>query len=373
MVRREVLRRWSVPAAALAVSAGVAVGPHAFAASAHPKLPPRSAAALIAAVEQSRVQALTGTVQTTADLGLPQLPDSISGGGAGLQAMLTGTQKLRLWVDGAQRQRIALLGDLAETDVVHNVADLWTYTSRTNTVTHQHFGGGTTAASDSADTGTPAQQLTPQAQARKFLHAIDPSTRVTVDRTARVAGRAAYQLVLAPRTSATLIRSVRIAIDAATALPLRVQVFAAGSKSPAFQTGFTSLSLHRPAASVFAFRTPPSAHVSRSMAEALGVPGAGASPAGPPDTARPKANGKPRVVGRGWASIAVLPAGTVDQSSATNGSQKDGSGSILDAVTKPVAQGRLLTTRLLSLLITPDGRVLVGAVPATALERAAGA
>src|SRR5581483_8692091 len=204
MVRREVMRRWSVPAAALAASAGFAVAPHAFAASAHPKLPPRSAAALIAAVEQSRVQALSGTVQTIADLGLPQLPDSISGGGAGLQAMLTGTHKLRLWVDGPQRQRIALLGALAETDVVHDGADLWIYTSRTNTVTHQRLGNGAKHAPEPADTSTSAQQLTPEAQARKFLRAVGPSTRVTVDRTARVAGRPAYQLVLAPRTPATL-------------------------------------------------------------------------------------------------------------------------------------------------------------------------
>jgi len=167
-----------------------------------------------------------------------------------------------------------------------------------------------------------------------------------------------------------LIRSVRIAIDAATALPLRVQVFAAGSSAPAFQTGFTSLSLHRPAASVFAFRPPSSAHLGRSTAEALGAPATG--PSAPSDAAPSTAAGKPRVVGRGWASIAVLPAGSVDQSP-SGAAQGNGSGSILDRVMKPVAQGRLLTTRLLSLLITPDGRVLVGAVPAAALERAAGA
>ena len=42
---------------------------------------------------------------------------------------------------------------------------------------------------------------TPVEAANRALKAIDPTTAVTVSRTARVAGRAAYQLSLAPRDS----------------------------------------------------------------------------------------------------------------------------------------------------------------------------
>jgi hypothetical protein len=53
MVSSAAARRWSVPAVAAVAVAGFALAPHAFAASAHPRLPSRTPAALIAAVEQS--------------------------------------------------------------------------------------------------------------------------------------------------------------------------------------------------------------------------------------------------------------------------------------------------------------------------------
>ena len=65
-----------------------------------------------------------------------------------------------------------------------------------------------------------------------------------------VAGEAAYQLVLAPRSASSLVGQVRIAIDATHNVPLRVQIFARGAQSPAFQVGYTSISFVRPAASM---------------------------------------------------------------------------------------------------------------------------
>ena len=54
-------------------------------------------------------------------------------------------------------------------------------------------------------------------------------------RTARVAGRSAYELVLTPKEPASLVASVRLAIDSEQHVPLRVQVFAKGSTDPAFE------------------------------------------------------------------------------------------------------------------------------------------
>jgi outer membrane lipoprotein-sorting protein len=353
-------RRWSIPALAAAAVAAVVTAPHASAASAHPALPARTPAQLIAAVEQARVDALSGTVRTIANLGLPQLPDSIGNAGSGLQALLTGTNTLRVWVDGPEHQRLALLGSLAETDVIHSGTDLWTYSSRTNTVTHrtlpaQRSRAAGERASASPDAATPEQQLTPQAQADKALTAIDPTTSVTVDRTARVAGRPAYQLVLTPRTTATLVSSVRIAIDAATSVPLRVQVFAAGSPSPAFETGFVSIDFARPAASIFRFTAP-------RGAIAPAAPGNLPGPGNPPVTDHAD---HPTALGHGWTTILELPSGSL-------GSPGPGRPSaLLDRAATPGPQGRLVTTRLLTVLVTPDGRVFVGAVPAAALEKAA--
>ena len=75
---------------------------------------------------------------------------------------------------------------------------------------------------------------------------IDPTTKVTVDGTASVAGRSAYELVLAPRDTRSLVGDVRIAVDSKTSVPLRVQVHAAGATGrPAFETTFTSRELRQ--------------------------------------------------------------------------------------------------------------------------------
>ena len=141
--------------------------------------------------------------------------------------------------------------------------------------------------------------LTPQQAAQQALKAVGPSTRVSVERTVTVAGQPAYQLVLSPRSSGSLIGRVTIAIDAAKNVPLRVQVFARGAASPAFQVGFTSISFVRPAAANFSFSTPrgakvkvvsPPADSSRHMAKGT------------------KASGEPQVIGKDWLSVAVLPA-----------------------------------------------------------------
>ena len=361
MVRTTALR-WTAPALAAAAVAAVTLAPRAAAQSPHPTLPAKSPAALLAAVEQAHVQAFTGTIRTIAALGLPQLPDYASGGGTGWQALMTGTHRLRVWVDGPQRQRVALLGDVAETDVVHSGHDVWTWASSTSTVTHSTLPAHT--SKHRADVpASAADQLTPQAQATKALDAVNPSTIVTVDRTARVAGRPAYQLVLTPRTAATLVGSVRIAIDAATSVPLRVQVFSRGASTPAFQTAFTAINFHAPAAGVFRFTPPRGSHFSAQHP----------SQSTAPTTDRHQRTA-PTTVGTGWSSILVLPAGTLDlQAAPTRGSGRGSSAALLNDITTAVPQGRLLTTKLLSALITPDGRVLIGAVPPSALEQAAGA
>ncbi|HXP19282.1 MAG TPA: hypothetical protein VN840_06505 [Streptosporangiaceae bacterium] len=107
----------------------------------------------------------------------------------------------------------------------------------------------------------PVAELTPLQAADKLLAMVGPTTKVTVPGTTTVAGRAAYQLVIAPRSSSSLIGQIVIAVDAKTYLPLQLQVFARGSSSPAFQIGFTSLTIGQPSMSNFTFTPPPGAKV----------------------------------------------------------------------------------------------------------------
>ena len=91
----------------------------------------------------------------------------------------------------------------------------------------------------------------------KIVAALDPSTRVTIGDDTTVAGRTAYDLVLTPRTGETLVGSVSVAVDSETGLPLRVEVLARGQEKPAFQLGFTALTLTAPSADRFTFTPAP--------------------------------------------------------------------------------------------------------------------
>lgn len=346
---------WAAPVVTAAVIAGSALLPSAASASAHPVLPARTPAELLQAVQGSTVTSLSGEVVETARLGVPSLPGNGSAASLSWQSLVAGTHTARVWVDGPERQRIAVLGQLSEADVARSGKDVWTYSSSTRKTVHYVL--------PAEDAALPAEQdpagSTPAGSAQQLLKAIDPTTRVSVDLTARVAGRAAYTLVLRPRDSRSTVRKVLIAVDAANSTPLRVQVFAAGAK-PVFETAFQSISFTRPAASVFHFSAPTGSVVSE---QTLRAP----QHATHTGTSRPDKPG-PTVFGSGWASVVELATGK--DVAATTG----GSSDLVNRLTTKLPDGsRLLRTALVNVLMTPDGRVLAGAVtPAVLADAAAG-
>jgi outer membrane lipoprotein-sorting protein len=371
-------RRWLVPAVVGAGIVGIGTVPHAFASGGSaPDLPPVTAAALLNEVASTSVRALSGTVRVDSALGLPALPDRLVGSGMGLPALLTGSHTLRVAVAGPDMQRIALLGDLSETDFVHDGTDLWVYDSGTNSVSHQ-----TAAVDPSASGAAPAVSspvdLTPSGAAQQWLADLDPSTAVSVAGTTTVAGRPAYELQATPRTPGTLIGAVRVAVDSATGVPLRVQVVPTGSNGPAFTVGFTSVSFTTPAAGTFRFTPPAGARVNQPGAGTTPAPVSGDGPqvqTGPSDgtgTTAAAGSSRPSVSGTGWASVVQLPA--ADLSSALPGTSVADPGRSrsgldwIDRLSTQVPAGHLLTTRLFSLLVTDDGRVLIGAVAPGVLE-----
>ena len=342
-----------MPVLTAAAVGGAALLPSAASASAHPKLPVRTAAQLLTAVQHSSVEQLSGTIVETARLGLPTLPGMDSAASLNWQTLVSGTHTARVWLDGQDRQRLALLGQLSESDVVHQGRDLWTYASGSQKVEHTDLGPAPTSEAE-------VTRATPQGAAEQALKAIDPSTAVTIDRTARVAGRAAYTLVLTPRDGRSTVRKVLIAIDAQHNLPLRVQIFGA-AKAPAFETGFTDVSFGRPAASVFRFSPPKGAQVSTHPFD-LGKTGARQGTT----RTRPGAGMQPTVLGTGWASVLELPAG---KTAATAGGS---TGALLSRLTTTLPSGdRLVKSALLNVLLAKDGRILVGAVSPAVLQQAA--
>ena len=231
--------RWAVPTGILVVAGGLLAGSEIPAAQASPLLPWRTPAQLLAALAAKTPEPpLTGTVVETASLGLPALPST--GDPASLSSLLTGSHTIRVWYRDPAHYRIAVPQSMSESDVIRNGSSAWLWDSTDNTVTHVAL------PSDAAIPPLPSTPLTPQQAAEQALARVGPTTAVSVDRTVTVAGEAAYQLVLAPKSSSSLVGQVRIAIDAQHDVPLRVQVFAKGAANPAIQVSFTALSFARP-------------------------------------------------------------------------------------------------------------------------------
>jgi outer membrane lipoprotein-sorting protein len=348
---------YAVPLAAGLAVFGIAVLPRAASGgNPHPALPARTPAQLLADVSHADVAHFSGTVVLTTRLGLPDL--SFAGGSADLTSLLSGSHTAQISYGGPEQQRVAVLDSLVETEIVHNGRDVWVYDSRSNTATRHRL----PADHDETHSAmpSPAGSFDPARVAADLLDAIDPTTSVTVDRTARIAGRAAYQLVLAPKQHGSLIRSVRIGIDAARHVPLRVQVFGAGT-SPAVDLGFVDVSFKAPPASTFSFVAPPGRHARQDprIKPQFGGDGVRRLPIdafGPHPYSAP-----PKVVGDGWTAVAELSIGALPP----------GTADILHRIGTRVGNDLLLRTKLLTALVKPDGRVLVGAVTPEVLEAAA--
>lgn len=348
------LLRWGVPVVAAAAVVVVSTG--VFTAQAGPSLPPRTAGQLLVDLQGAEVAGLSGTVVQDSNLGLPQLPQTGSGGGSGassLTSLLTGSHTLRVWYAGADKQRVALLGSLGETDVVRNGTDAWLWTSDTNSAEHLKVPAGKAGghAADQLPAG-----VTPQQAAEAALKALDPTTKVSTASASTVAGRDAYELVLAPKDDRALIGQVRLAVDAKTSVPLRVQVYPRNSSNgPAFQVGFTSVSFDVPGAAQFQFNPPPNAKVTE-----------GALPTGSKPSAKDRAAAdRGKTVGTGWTTVAVLPGSTATDGTASAFLDR------LPRVSGSWGAGRLMTSTLVSALLTDDGRLIVGSVPPELLYAAA--
>lgn len=418
--------RWALPAGlAIAVVGAGVLAP--VVASAAPDLPERTATELLDDLQSAEVDGLSGTLVHRADLGLPSLPGLTAGGGGpggstDAMSLLDGEHTLRVWALGPDRSRVSLHGEMGELTVVADGEDLWTWSSDDRSVTRYLLpddSPGTPAADVRARVDAAVPPLTPREVSDLVLEVLDASTDVTVGENVTVAGRPAYELVLTPRAEGSLVAAVRIAVDAADRVPTRVQVLAVGHTPPALEVGFTSLSLVPPAEDTVTFTPPPGATVEEvDLAEGRdatrhGGPTGSGDPEQPTDEPADEADAGSQpgerpvtVVGDGWASVlvAVLPPGALErlaqgagpapdqqpqeQSGETafgpgHGSRDDSAGSAaaqaallldaLPAVEGEWGSGRLLTSRLLSVLVTDDGRVLVGAVDRATIEAAAAA
>ncbi len=377
-----------MPAAAMpaVIAAAVLAGP--LQATARVALPAKTPAQVLELVARSHVQQLSGTLEQTTSLGLPQLPDlgqgrpgSSSGATPGqppagdllqpgniseLVGFLSSPQTVRVYLDGAANQRIQVLDQLAERDLIRHGTTVWAYDSAANTATELSLPNPRLPKAV-----RPGDfERTPASLAAALLKNLDPTTVLRLGANTKVANRDAYDLELVPRTDKTLVGKVSIAVDAATGLPLQVTVTARGQDKAAIELGFSKLSLAAPPASTFLFTPPPGTTVTRLAAPATPknfTPRTPSPKMPSPDAVAPRPHTGPQAstTGTGWATIVQAPAGTVPATLSASPA--------LAQLLQPVPGGHALSTTLFNVLLTPDGGLYAGAVPLAALQQAAAA
>ena len=365
--------RWLVPLSVLAVAGVAAATLVGSTPTRGHGLPALSAAALVSATRQARATGFSGTVVTRVELGLPDLDIGTSDDGLTLASLLSGSHSLQVWYGGPGRERLALLGATDELDLFRSGQQVWTWNSVHRVATHavlpaRHGAtsptptaptASATAAPPAAGTVAPTAPATvaatvpalpavlPGGLAGPVLAGLSSADQVRVEGHREVADRPAYELVVTPHDTGTLVGSVHIAVDGATKVPLAVQIYPRGSSDPAVDIAFTSIRLRTPPPSYFSFTPPDGAQVEPMRPDVMSVIGQALTGSS-----------------TGWTRVTEAHVGP--ESAAERAVL-----SALPAVSGTWGKGRLLRTGLVSVLVTDDGRVFFGAVEATELYAAA--
>jgi hypothetical protein len=265
MARPGRTRSLAVVLAASAVAAG-GLWTLTAAAQSPPSLPAVAPDQLVASVVRTMGTDpnVSGSVDVHVDLGVPHVVTGALSGQADGVASLLGDHRLRVW-SSREGLRISDLLPLGERSVVVDRANgegwAWDWNSFTAVRLGPVTAMGPSGASD--ELPPPFDLLDPLSLARRSLDALTPTTSVTVEATARVAGRAVYVLTLRPRTADTLVGRIELSVDAERRIPLRIAVFPRGADTAAVSAGFTSVSFGPVDPSVYSFVPPAGAKVER--------------------------------------------------------------------------------------------------------------
>jgi outer membrane lipoprotein-sorting protein len=312
-----------------------------------PQLPSISAEELVQSVLSTPTPALDGTVAVDNNLGLPV---STLPGGTNINV-----DAAHVYNDGNGNSKLSVEQGATDTTVVRNGNTVWTYSSKDNSATK------TTVPDANVPSEIPSD---PAAAATQLVAKVRESSTVSVEGTARVAGRAAYELVLTPKpTEHTVLREVRVAVDAEKRVPLRLAVMTYGTADPALQVAFSDIAFTPQPASEFQFTPPQGAKVTEEQAKAP-------ERSGLADTTK--------VVGDGWDTVVTgtVPADALAPQQGQQGRNANPQALLKQfgkQVSGPFGTGYVITTKVGSALITDDGRFAAGAVTEQALIDALGA
>ncbi|MFZ9744753.1 MAG: hypothetical protein ACO3BY_04465 [Aquiluna sp.] len=384
----KISKRWIPALVAPAVVGVVAAFPMQASAVDLPDLSPTE---LMVMMQDAKPVEFTGVVLKTTNLGLPALelssmlseeevdrmrektpeefadfvPEVVASEElAKAMELITGEHRVRIFV-GETGMRAQILDRMSQRDLIVNQEAVWTYDSREQVATYASIDqskveqGKLSAMQQiekyAAEIGI--DLTNPQAVADYVMSQIGDSSEVTVGVDHYKAGRTAYELIVKPNSSVSLVDSVVLSIDSETAVPLAATVYSVEQTEPAIQVGFESISFADQDENLFTFTAPAGTEVTNL--DEMQVPEYEA-------TEKELLEGeKPQMVGEDWDSVVVMPAGEVNFLAEIQDNQ------LLSSLLKPVAGGVAFETPLVKVLITNDGRIFAGAVTLTHLQKLA--
>jgi outer membrane lipoprotein-sorting protein len=273
-----------------------------------------------------------------------------------------GPRTARLWFDGTGRRRVSLPFGGGERTIVNDGTTVWSWDSTSRSVTRS-------PASD-LPAGDPRQLArfagsellgNPVDATHALLTLLAAASVPRLDPPDTVAGRPAYELVLQPQpTERTLLREVRVALDGQTHMPLSLTVLANGSAQPALRLAFTELTFGPQPATLFQFRPPPGAKVTVHSARLASAP--------EKNRLAHDSHEQATLIGEGWDTVLVRRLCRTDASGASL--TPAALNQLSTQIRGPWGHGRLIHTDVGNAVVTSDGRLAVGAVPAQVITEA---
>jgi hypothetical protein len=269
-------------------------------------LPGRAAAVragdLLARINRSGGTPYSGYATATGALALP-----VTGQFDSVARLLGGTTQLRVWWRGARDWRVDSLAATGETGQHRTPAALWTWDYESDRATLEQ------GQLDPRVRLPVAADLLPSGLARRLLTDAGRS-EVTSLPSRRIAGRDTQGLRLHPADRRTTVDHVDVWADAASAVPLRVDVAGATSGRPTMTAEFTDFSTAVPAESVTAFSPPDGSRVRQrdvpdivAFLSRFGDVVPPPSLAGLPRNDRLRPDGAIGVYGRGVTELVAIP------------------------------------------------------------------
>ena len=285
-----------------------------------------------------------------------------------LVELAAGTHTMRVFASESG-SRGQIMDQMSQRDLIVTPTEFWAYDASKAYAVTGTVDSDTLDSLESAAVRGQEMAASPEELVDALLEEVGASSTLTVGQDHRIAGRTAYQLVVEPRSTVSLIDSVVVSVDSETGMALGLEVFSRTSSTVALEVKFDSIRFETPDAELFSFTPPPGTTVEvwEAPEELTALVEEYADQEPTEETLQALANdleelsGSPempasRVIGEDWESIMVMDSLPADFPAELLETE------LFSDLMDDVAGGTAFSTPIMNVLISDSGKVYAGAV-----------